>query len=61
LPTADDRESEETVKQHTRLVQICHPSLKPINVVLLDDETKLTVTTRNGGFGSTGIVGEILG
>lgn len=42
-------------KKYDRLVQICHPSLKPFYVEILDDETKLTTTTRgSGGFGSTG-------
>jgi dUTP pyrophosphatase len=43
------------LEANTRLVQICHPSLTSITVTLLEDETKLTSTTRKGGFGSTGI------
>jgi len=38
----------------TRLVQICHPSCLPIFVNLLTNKEDLTVTTRTGGFGSTG-------
>jgi dUTP pyrophosphatase len=42
------------VEKHSRLLQICHPSLCPI-IVNLIDEDQLTVTSRgSGGFGSTG-------
>lgn len=41
------------VDAHIRLFQVCHPSLCPIYVVLVD-ETQLTKTERGeGGFGST--------
>jgi dUTP pyrophosphatase len=44
-----------TVEKHMRLVQICHPSLCPIYVIL-SDENNLSNTVRgSGGFGSTGI------
>lgn len=40
----------------TRLVQICHPSLCKIRVVLVENETDLSTTLRgSGGFGSTGV------
>jgi dUTP pyrophosphatase len=43
------------VKQHERLVQICHPSLQPFFVEYIDDEDLLGSTLRGeGGFGSTG-------
>jgi dUTP pyrophosphatase len=48
------------LEKNTRLVQICHPSLCPIMVQLLDANTELTVTERKGGFGSTGIVGQFV-
>jgi dUTPase len=39
---------------YTRLVQICHPSLCPIYVVMVN-ESDLSTTQRGiGGFGSTG-------
>lgn len=42
-------------EKHTRLVQICHPSLCPIIVTLVAQESDLSETTRGtGGFGSTG-------
>ena len=45
------------VEKHTRLLQICHPSLCPVYVELMD-ESRLSVTSRgSGGFGSTGSVG----
>lgn len=44
-----------TVEKNTRLVQICHPSLYPIYVNIVD-ETELSSTSRGeGGFGSTGL------
>jgi dUTP pyrophosphatase len=46
-----------TVEKHTRLLQICHPTLCPI-IVKLVDENELSTTLRGeGGFGSTGKVG----
>ena len=46
------------VESMTRLFQICHPSLCPIYVVLMENETQLTPSDRGaGGFGSTGISG----
>jgi dUTP pyrophosphatase len=43
------------VEQNTRLVQICHPTLCPIYVVIVD-ENQLSNTERGaGGFGSTGV------
>lgn len=46
-----------TVEKHTRLFQICHSTLCPVFVVLVD-ESELNQSERGeGGFGSTGIVG----
>jgi len=46
-----------TIEKHTRLFQICHPTLCPVFVVLVP-ETELNVSERgDGGFGSTGAVG----
>jgi deoxyuridine 5'-triphosphate nucleotidohydrolase len=43
------------VEKHTRLVQICLPSLQPFEVRIVD-ENELSDTTRgSGGFGSTGV------
>jgi dUTP pyrophosphatase len=45
------------VEKHTRLFQICHPTLCPIFVVLVP-EKELNVSERGeGGFGSTGKTG----
>jgi dUTP pyrophosphatase len=42
------------VESNTRLVQVCHPTLCPIYVVLVN-ENELSTTERGaGGFGSTG-------
>ncbi len=43
------------INKFDRLLQICAPGLVPIIVELVDDESKLSVTTRGeGGFGSSG-------
>jgi dUTP pyrophosphatase len=43
------------VEQNTRLLQICHPTLCPIYVLIVN-ENELSTTERGaGGFGSTGI------
>ena len=43
------------VNKYDRLLQICHSTLCPFNVVLVDSVDKLGVTSRGeGGFGSTG-------
>ena len=43
-----------TVEKHTRLLQICDPTLQPFTVELVD-ESQLSSTTRgSGGYGSTG-------
>lgn len=47
--------SEYVVDEGTRLLQICHPTLCPIYVVIVD-ESELSTTERDaGGFGSTGV------
>jgi dUTP pyrophosphatase len=47
-----------TIEKHTRLLQICHPTLRPFNVTIVHDENVLSKTNRgSGGFGSTGLVG----
>ena len=55
LPVRDTGDAKSyTVDEHTRLLQICHPSLCPILVELVD-ESQLSSTERGaGGFGSTG-------
>ena len=45
------------VDRHTRLLQICHPSLCPIYVKLVVEEEITTTARGDGGFGSTGVVG----
>jgi len=42
------------IEKHNRLLQICHPSLCPLHVIMVD-ESELSTTSRGaGGFGSTG-------
>ena len=43
------------IEKFERLLQICHSSLKPFLVKMVDTESELGATTRGeGGFGSTG-------
>ena len=49
-----EKDAHYVVEKHTRLLQICHPGLKPFYVSLVQ-ETELSSTVRGvGGFGSTG-------
>ena len=51
---------EYVIDQYTRIVQICHPTLQPILVKLLETENELSKTERGGrGFGSTGAIGNV--
>ena len=44
-----------TVKQDTRLLHLCHPSLLPFYVIIVDEDKLSTSERGSGGFGSTGI------
>ena len=45
-----------TYEEKSRYVQLCHPSLEPFAVVLVNNESDLGSTRRgDGGFGSTGV------
>jgi dUTP pyrophosphatase len=44
-----------TVEQNTRLIQICHPTLCPIYVILVSESALSNTERGTGGFGSTGI------
>lgn len=59
-PSKTQETSTYTVKKHTRLLQICNPTLSVIVAELLNSENELTVTSRNGGFGSTGLIGQTI-
>lgn len=43
------------VEKHTRLLQICHPTLCPIYVVLVTSDELSSTERGDGGFGSTGL------
>lgn len=45
------------VEKHTRLFQICHPTLCPVYVVLVDESELNSSERGEGGFGSTGAKG----
>jgi dUTP pyrophosphatase len=47
------------LKQDTRLLQICHPSLCPIYVIMVGEHELSTTMRGSGSFGSTGIIGSI--
>jgi dUTP pyrophosphatase len=51
------RDEQYEVEKHTRLLQICHPSLCPILVKLVDESDLSTTKRGAGGFGSTGKIG----
>lgn len=54
IANTDCQDETYVVQKDTRLVQLCHPSLCPIFVVLVE-ESALTSSERGaGGFGSTG-------
>jgi dUTP pyrophosphatase len=42
------------VEQNTKLLQICHPTLCPIYVIMVDESELSTTTRGEDGFGSTG-------
>jgi dUTP pyrophosphatase len=42
------------LEKHTRLLQICHPSLCRVVVCLVNEEDLTSTTRGEGGFGSTG-------
>jgi dUTP pyrophosphatase len=47
--------SKAVIEKHSRYFQICSPTLTPILVILVNNESDLGLTTRgSGGFGSTG-------
>uniref|UniRef100_A0A6C0D5Q9 Uncharacterized protein n=1 Tax=viral metagenome TaxID=1070528 RepID=A0A6C0D5Q9_9ZZZZ len=50
----DDEEPIYVVEKDTRLVQLCHPTLCPIFVLLVDEPALTTTERGTGGFGSTG-------
>ena len=57
LKTTNDNDNSYNLEKHTRLLQICHPSLCRI-IVSLVEESELSTTERGeGGFGSTGVIG----
>tara|TARA_B100000927_G_C16402347_1_gene443968 strand:+ start:92 stop:592 length:501 start_codon:yes stop_codon:yes gene_type:complete len=43
-----------TVEKHTRLLQVCAPTLSPFSVELVDESQLSTTSRGEGGFGSTG-------
>ena len=51
--------NEYALEKHTRIIQICHPSLCPILVELVEEEQLSTTSRGTGGFGSTGTTGVI--
>lgn len=49
-----DPNSEYVMEVHTKVLQICHPSLCKIRVILQDTDTLTSTSRGEGGFGSTG-------
>jgi dUTP pyrophosphatase len=55
LKSSEQHETCYTIEKGTRLLQICHPSLCPILIHMVDSIDDLSTTERGaGGFGSTG-------
>jgi len=55
LRTRNNNTQSYSVEQNTRLIQVCHPTLCPIFVMMVN-ESDLSNTSRGaGGFGSTGV------
>jgi dUTP pyrophosphatase len=51
----DETQSRYGVEAGNRLVQICHPTLCPIYVIISDESTLSRTVRAAGGFGSTGL------
>ena len=50
----EENNNKYVLEKGTRLVQLCDPELKPIYVVLVDEDQLSTTERGSGGFGSTG-------
>lgn len=49
-------DEEVVIQENTRLVQLCSATLEPIELVVVDDVSALSLSARGtGGFGSTGV------
>jgi len=51
----NDDDNSYLVEKHTRLLQVCHPSLCPIYVILVNEDELSNTERGSGGFGSTGV------
>ena len=48
-------DKQHTIDKFTRLLQVCHPTLCPIYVVLVEESELINTERGSGGFGSTGV------
>ena len=55
LKSASSNEPEYIVDKHSRLLQICHPSLCPVFIVFVDEKSLSNTERGSNGFGSTGV------
>lgn len=55
LKTNTSTETEYVVDKYTRLLQVCHPTLCPIYVIIVNEDELTTTERGDGGFGSTGV------
>ena len=55
LKSASSNESEYTVDKHSRLLQICHPTMCPIFIVFVNSADLSNTERGANGFGSTGL------
>jgi dUTPase len=54
LKSVTSKDTHYVVPQYTRLLQVCHPTLCPIFVVLVKEDELSSTERSEGGFGSTG-------
>ena len=54
--TVDVNTSAHVIEEKNRLVQLCHPTLEPFHIILVNSVDELGTTRRGeGGFGSSGV------
>jgi dUTP pyrophosphatase len=51
-----NRDNNYCIEEKTRLVQLCHPTLEPFHIIMVNSAEQLGSTRRGtGGFGSSGV------
>jgi dUTP pyrophosphatase len=55
LKSNTSTQTEYVVDKYTRLLQVCHPTLCPIFVIIVNEDELTTTERGDSGFGSTGV------